>query len=101
VHSAFGQLVGVALLGPAVASQGPLQWTSQHRFWVLSTSGEFQQRLAFFEVLQAFAIGNFMADSILPESGAVDLLPVYLVSTRTPLFLVTGRRTDKTLLSLE
>jgi hypothetical protein len=89
VHSAFGQVVGIALFGPAVESKGPLQWTNEHRFWSLS-AGQFNSRLAFLEVIQAYSIGSFMADSILPESGAVELLPVQSRSSKMPLFTVTG-----------
>ncbi len=40
-----------------------------------------------------------MAAGILPESGAAELLPVCSAHTRTPLFKVTGRGTENTLVA--
>jgi hypothetical protein len=93
-HKAVGQIVGVALLTKAYPSQGPLAWDAEHRFWVMSNIEN--APLAFFDVKQAFALGDFMCDGITPDSGSLDLMPVPAYPSRRPLFKVSGLLSDGT-----
>ena len=47
-RAAMGQLVGLALLGDAEQSEGPLSWDSpEKRFWRLSCPGKWMDKLFF------------------------------------------------------
>jgi hypothetical protein len=96
VHAAFGQIVGVALLSIPAAAGGPLNWTSdEQRFWPLACEESWRARLAFMQVLDVACIGNFMADSMEPQSDDVELAPISAEPSRMPLFQISGGSTER------
>jgi hypothetical protein len=86
VHSAFGQVVGVALLSLPAAAGGPLTWTSdERRFWPMSCDDTWRARLALMNVLDVACMGSFMSDGIAPDSNDIELAPIYGEASRMPL----------------
>ena len=78
-QKAWGQVVGLALLGPAEISKGLLSWrTPAHRFWQRVTPKCWQSRMTFLQVLDIVAIGSFVDDGVEPFAGDDTLLPVAL-----------------------
>lgn len=97
VVAAFGNLVGLALLGPAEMGTDPLSWSSvEHRFYQRASATSWKDRLAYFRVIDVVAIGNFAQDGLKPASVSEDLMPIGHDSqvNRVPLFKVEDKVAD-------